>query len=338
VPLLDRPQQRAFFLIVVLGAGLAVALWPFITGLIGAPVLYVVFAPLHQRLCRHLPGPLAAAVVLVAVLLAVLGPGLSFVAVLASEGQDVVRRLTSAETLERLGQLRLGSVVVAEQLRAAGSRVASTLGTLLLGAVGGTTKAMFDVVIALFGLYYLLVEPPEIRRQWVALIPFSPASTERLLRRFEGVTWSTLVGTGLTAALQGVLVGGALWSLGFANPLFWGVVTVVLSVLPVVGSGLVWAPAAVYLLTADRVAAGLGLALWGAVVVGNVDTVVRPVVFRRFARIHPFLTIVGAIAGVGYFGLLGLVIGPLGLTYFFELIRMYREEYLDDYGAPAGSA
>jgi predicted PurR-regulated permease PerM len=65
-------------------------------------------------------------------------------------------------------------------------------------------------------------------------------------------------------------------------------------------------------------------------VVGNVDNVIRPFVFRRWAQIHPFITIIGAFAGIQYFGLLGLLIGPLAISYFFELIRMYRAEYLDD--------
>jgi predicted PurR-regulated permease PerM len=74
--------------------------------------------------------------------------------------------------------------------------------------------------------------------------------------------------------------------------------------------------------------AGIGLGIWGAVVVANVDNIIRPIVFRRYAQIHPLVTLVGAFAGIRYFGLLGLLVGPLALSYFFELIRMYREEYL----------
>ena len=71
-------------------------------------------------------------------------------------------------------------------------------------------------------------------------------------------------------------------------------------------------------------------ALWGVLIVSNVDTVIRPMVFRRWAQIHPFVTLVGALGGVRYFGILGLLIGPLALSYFFELIQMYREEYLNE--------
>ena len=78
----------------------------------------------------------------------------------------------------------------------------------------------------------------------------------------------------------------------------------------------------------------IALAIWGIVVVGNVDNVIRPFVFRRWARIHPFITVIGAFAGIRWFGLLGLLIGPLAISYFFELIRMYRAEYLEHNGDP----
>ena len=81
-----------------------------------------------------------------------------------------------------------------------------------------------------------------------------------------------------------------------------------------------------------RWGAAIGLAIWGVVAVGNVDSLIRPFVYRRWARIHPFVTIIGAFAGLRYFGLLGLLIGPLAISYFFELIRMYRAEYLEHNG------
>jgi len=118
------------------------------------------------------------------------------------------------------------------------------------------------------------------------------------------------------------------WFTGLANGLFWGVVTALCSVLPVVGSGLVWVPGAAVLLVEGNQQAAIGLVLWGGIVVSNIDNVIRPMVYRRWANIHPLLTIVGAFGGIRYFGMLGLLIGPLALSYFFELLRMYRQEYM----------
>ena len=113
----------------------------------------------------------------------------------------------------------------------------------------------------------------------------------------------------------------------YGDPLFWGVVTTVFSILPVVGSGLVWVPAAISLAIDGNTAGAIGLAVAG-LLAGQVHTLIGPMVTRRYAQVHPMITLVGAIAGVSYFGLLGLLLGPLALSYFFELIRMYREEYL----------
>ena len=99
--------------------------------------------------------------------------------------------------------------------------------------------------------------------------------------------------------------------------------------LPVVGSGLVWGPAAIVLALQGRPIAAIALAVWGVVVVGSVDNFIRPIIYRRYAEVHPLITLIGAIVGVSHFGLLGLLIGPLALSYLFELVRMYREEYIE---------
>jgi predicted PurR-regulated permease PerM len=143
-----------------------------------------------------------------------------------------------------------------------------------------------------------------------------------------------LIGTGLTASIQGLLVGVGFWVTGIPNALFWGVVTVIVAILPVVGSALVWGPGVAHLALVGRYGWAIALAVWGVVLVGNIDNVIRPMVFRRWAQIHPFITIIGAFAGIQYFGLLGLLIGPLAISYFFELIQMYRQEYLEDEVTP----
>ncbi len=100
------------------------------------------------------------------------------------------------------------------------------------------------------------------------------------------------------------------------------------SMLPVVGSGMVWAPAALVLVTRGHTGAGIGMLVWGLGVATLVDYLIRPYVSNRYAQIHPLITLAGAIAGVSYLGIVGLLIGPLALSYFFELLTMYQKEYL----------
>jgi predicted PurR-regulated permease PerM len=330
MPFLDTDRQRAAWLILALGIALLYALWPFSTGLIGAPVLYVVMAPLHRELSRHMPVRVAAAIVVVLGIVLVLGPGVSVVGLVATEAQDMATGVIRSPLLARISRIRVGPYQVGAQLEQIGSQIVSFIGASALGLIGTATRVGIQLTIAFFGLFYLLIAPEASWRAVRPFIPFSAASAEILRRRFGDVTVSTLVGTGLTALIQGSAVGLAFWVLGLSNPLFWGVVTVIFAILPVVGSGLVWGPGAASLAMEGHWGAAIGLAIWGIVVVGNVDNVIRPLVFRRWAQIHPFVTVIGAFMGLRYFGLLGLLIGPLAISYFFELIRMYRVEYLSD--------
>ena len=236
---LDAKRQRAALLIFVLGLGLAYALWPFTTGLMGALVLYVVFTPFFRALRRHgLKPGLAAAVVVLTALVLVVGPGISFIGLVANEAQAMASGVLQSPLLGRLRELRLGPYDIGAQIEALGSQFVSWAGSSALSVVGTATRIGIQLTIAFFGLFYLLVAPAGAWRGIRPFIPFSSANAEVLRVRFHDVTFSTLVGTGLTAAVQGLLVGVAFWAAGLSNAVFWGVVTIIVAILPVVGSGL----------------------------------------------------------------------------------------------------
>jgi predicted PurR-regulated permease PerM len=136
-----------------------------------------------------------------------------------------------------------------------------------------------------------------------------------------------LLGIALTAALQGLVVGVAFWLVELPQPLFWALITAFVSVLPVFGSALVWLPGTIVLVADGRYGAALALLAIGAGIASNIDNVIRPMVYRRVSHIHPMTTVVGAFAGVAQFGVIGVLLGPLAISYFFELVRMYRLEY-----------
>jgi predicted PurR-regulated permease PerM len=255
-------------------------------------------------------------------------PGVSFAGLIVGQAQEIATGVIRNPLLGRLRELRLGGIDLGPRLADLGATVVAWIGSSAFGLVGTATRLALNLTISLFGLFYLLLQPHETWEAVRPYIPFSAKNTEKLRQRFRDVTTATIVGTGLTAAIQGSLVGLGFWLTGLPNAVFWGVVTMVFAILPVVGSGLVWGPGAIALMVGNHALAGMLLALGGVVIVGNVDYVIRPRVFSRWANIHPLVTLIGALAGVPYFGILGLLIGPLALSYFFELIKMYGEEYL----------
>jgi predicted PurR-regulated permease PerM len=324
----DTEKQRAAIVLLLLGIGIAIALAPYASGLLGVPVLYVLFAPFHRWLCRWLRPSISAGVVIFCAFLLIVLPGVWLIGMLVGQAQGVANSLVNSPALARIAGLRIGQYEVGPQIAQLGKEVITWMGGSALGFIGTATRFTLNLLFAFFGLFYLLLSPGQAWSAVEPYIPFSKPNVAILQERFRSVTAATVVGTGLSAAILGILVGLGFWIAGVSDPVFWGVVSAVLAFLPLVGAALVWIPAVIALALDRRFGSAIFLALLGVVVLPNVENLVRPLVFRRYSQIHPMITLVGAIAGVSYFGLLGLLIGPLALSYFFEIIRIYREEYL----------
>lgn len=326
--LVAAKRWGAFALVVALGLALAIALAPYATGVVGIPVLYVALAPVDRWLARRTGARAAASLVVALTLFLLIVLGGAFAGLIVNEAERITGNVMQSPIVARLSELRPGGVNVGERLADLGAKLVAWIGSSAFGLLSSASRWALNLTISFFGLFYLLLRP---RETWDAVRPYSPFSarnTETLRQHFRDVTTSTLIGTGLSAAVHGTLVSLAFWVAGLPNAALWGVVTMVVSILPVLGSGLVWGPGAVALLLDHRPGAAVLLALWGLLIVGNVDYVIRPMASRRWGHIHPLVTLVGALVGVPYFGILGLLIGPLAVSYFFEVITMYREEYL----------
>ena len=324
---LQTRRQRAGFLVAALGLAIAIALTPFASGLLGIAVLYVICAPGHRRLSRVIPPRLSAFVVLTIALVLVLLPLGVVVGVVVAEAPGTIDTLRENEVLERLSTLRVGGMDVGAQIASAGGTVVGWVSQQAIGFFGGAARGTLSLVIAFFGLYYLLMYPNAVWHAVRDFLPFSDANAAILRGRFFLVTQATLIGTALTAVIQGTMVGVAFWLLDLPSAAFWGVITALVSVLPIMGSALVWLPGMVVLGMGERWGAMLALGAVG-IAAGSVDNLVRLVVFKKVSNIHPMATLIGAFAGLKYFGLLGVLLGPLAIQYFFELLRMYRQEHI----------
>ncbi len=327
--LFDTKKERAALILGLLAVALAYALSPYVSGLMGAPVLYVLFRGIHRDLARYMPAGVAAGIVILMAFLIIVLPGIWLIGMLVGQAQDVAAGLVNSPLLARIQTLRVGQFEVGPQLASIGKDLITFLGGSALGFIGTATRFTLNLLFTFFGLYYLLINPGVLSRGVAPYIPFSRENVEILKQRFISLTYATVVGTGLIALVQGILVGLGFFFAGLNDPVFWGVVTMVFGILPLVGAGIIWGPAAISLFLSGRPVPAIGLIILGVVVVANVENLIRPMVFKRYSEVHPMITLVGAVLGVSYFGLIGLLIGPLALSYFFELIRMYREEYLE---------
>ena len=333
---LDTKHQRAAFIVFALGVALVWSLGPYATGIIGIPVLAVLFAPVHGWLVRRgVPSAVAALLVTLLGAVLIIVPGLLVAGLLINEAQGITQTVLQSPIIERFRGLQIRGIPLGPRLADAGARIVAAIGSSAFGLVGTATRMSLNLTISFFGLYYVLKHPGDVWLDARPYIPFSNANQEKLGKRFKDVTVSTVIGTGVTAAIQGAVLALTFAVVGLPNGLFWGVVTTAFAILPVVGSGLIWIPAGIALFMQGRQVTGVLLIVWGVLVAQLVDNLARPLIYRRFSAIHPLITLIGAIGGVSYFGLLGLLVGPLALSYFFELIRMYREEYLEPEAAAA---
>lgn len=324
---LETPRDRAALLILALAAAILFTVAPFLSGLLGAGVLYVIFVKPYRRLERAMRPGVAATITLAAALVIVALPLAWLVAFVIAQAPDALRTLQSSEVFARVAELRIGSFQVGVELAKASGTIASWLSARVFSFMGSATSAVLNLVIAFFGLYYMLRSDGNTWETIRPYIPFSSPTADALRDRFFSVTEATLLGTMLIAVIQGSLVGTGFWIVGLPNPFFWGTVAAIVSILPVLGTSLVWLPAVLVLLVENRYGAAITMLVIGAGIASNIDNLIRPLVYRRVSHIHPMITLVGAFAGVKYFGLLGVLLGPLAIAYLFALLHFYREEY-----------
>jgi predicted PurR-regulated permease PerM len=322
-------RLAAGVLVAALGAAIVIAAVPLLMGLLGAPLLAVLFAPIYNRLTRRISPRWAAILVLALAVVAVLLPASLVVALVVREAPDALSGPGAQQLIATVSGLEVQGFAVGEEVAKASRDIVAWLSREVVLFAGGVTRLAINLLIAFLGFYYLLLSGDGAWETAAQYVPFSRATLERLRERFTSITRAMVAGIVVTAIAQGAVVGGAFAILDLEHALLWGVMTGVASVLPVLGSALVWLPGVAVLFIEHRTGAAIVLAAIGLIVASNIDNLIRPVVYSRVSGLHPLLTVVGAFMGLQYFGLLGVLVGPLALAYFFELARAFRQEYVD---------
>ncbi|MBC7673076.1 MAG: AI-2E family transporter [Polaromonas sp.] len=322
----DR-ARRARIIIAVLATGVAWACLPYVAGLLGAVVLSVIATPIHRLIAPKMGERRSAFLITVVFALVLAAPAVLLLSMSIRQAPMALQKVLESAAFARLSELRIGELDVGEQIADIGRNMVSWGSSRAMATAGSFTRVVLNLLLALVGLYYLLPNRTELWRRARAFIPFSDEGCERLAEQFASITEAAMLGIVATAFSQGLTVGLGFWLVSLPNPVFWGSVTALVSILPILGSALVWAPAVVVLFLDARPGAALTLALIGVVIASNVDNVIRPFIYRRVSGLHPMVSLLGAFAGMKLLGLLGLVLGPLALAYCMELVHLYRIEY-----------
>jgi predicted PurR-regulated permease PerM len=284
--------------------------------LFGGLIAYVV-APVNDRLSRRLGRTLGATLTMVLTVLVVVVP----LAVLVGAAAEQAASLATTVELPDVASLEtaLGGWLGTEVDRAtlldplSGAMDAGLRGLTgsLLGVVGGIPAFLVGSVVFLFTVFSLLRNGDDLLAWVRRAAPLEPSVLDELFERTDDLLWAAVVGNVVVAAVQATLTVLGFAAVGFDSLVFWGLVTFLLSLLPLIGASIVWVPAVAYLLLVGSTPQAVGLLVFGAVVISGSDNLVRPLAMRRGADLDSGLLVVGIFGGVALLGFVGLFVGPV---------------------------
>ena len=349
-----RAKGYRIFLLAVLAASLYLAyliLFPFIDVLILAIILASIFNPVQIYLERLLGGRknLAASMIVVIITFAVAIPVFVFTSTLVSQGLETVNKTNDwlqagnlnqlirdprinvylAKVHERLPFLDVNKANLASDLL----NLSKGMGQFLLGKVAVILSNVVNLVaqffVMVFIFFYLVRDGGEMVGNIRYYIPLRADQQDRIIDGIRVVAKSVLLGTFLTAVCQGIVGGVAFQFLGFPG-LFWGTMMALASLIPIVGAYLVWVPIALYLAVLGQVKSAVFLAVWSVVLLGIIDNFLRPFFMKGKSKMSPFYIFLAILGGVQYFGFIGILYGPLILSFAMIMLFIYGVEYRDE--------
>lgn len=336
-------SRVAFYILLGMLAALAVImLVPVFVPVTLAAILGYLLLPLYDRMGRYISSPDLRAVLVVILVLFVLA--LPVLLVVVQVGDDIPGALRSADVTGAAQKVnawldaKLGRhVPLSENLaiyltRVREAALRATPG--ILGAVGSTALGLF---VVLYTMYYVLTDGRHIWHNFVLLLPLEdevkPLLTMNLAQTLSGV----LYGQFITATVQAVLAAIGYWIFHVPHVLFWSFLTLIFAMIPIAGTAVIWVPLSISRLAVGDKFGGIGLLIYGAVLVMNVDNVIKPRLIAGRAQLHPLAALLGVVGGIQLFGVIGFVLGPVLLGLVVAMLRFHRDVALRQAAVSAGA-
>jgi predicted PurR-regulated permease PerM len=302
---------------------------PYLAGVLGAITLYVLFRkPMRFLVDKGWNTNLSAIVLMLLSFIIILVPVAGIIMMLGSKvdtavekSEKVVRILTSElSKLENRFDYDFTSGIDAEALT-------QVLSDNLQGFASGTFTMFITVAVMYFLLFYMLINRKSFRDALYEYIPIQNRNLKKIGKEIKEMVNSNALGIPLVALAQGVIALIGFFIFGVQNPIFWAVVVTIGSMIPFVGSMLGTIPVFILSYANGDGFQAWGILLYGILVVGSTDNIIRLYVLQKLDNVHPLVTLIGVIVGLPLFGFIGLIFGPLLVSLFLIIVRMYRQEY-----------
>jgi predicted PurR-regulated permease PerM len=343
---IEQGKFRTAFVVILVLAIMALFLavvWPFLQTLLIAAMLSGLLHPLYKWLVRLFRGreSLASLSTLLILMLIILGPLSALLGLVVGQALTVSERAIpwlqesfGAATSFDIHQWMLdhfpliGDFIPSRQeiLNSMGTAAKATGGYLVSWAsafTAGTAGFLLHFFVMIYAMFFFLRDGRKILQRIFYYMPLSHEDEVRMLERFVSVTRATIKGTLLIGLIQGSLAGIAFYFAGIDGAAFWGTVMVILSVIPGIGTALIWVPTVIYLYAMGSPLAAILLAIWCAGVVGTVDNLLRPALVGKDAEMPDLLILIGTLGGLFLFGPIGFIIGPVICGLFLTALDIY---------------
>jgi predicted PurR-regulated permease PerM len=346
-------QQKTFLaLLVLVTIGFFWVLAPYAGAVFWGIVLAILFAPVYRWLLRktNQKPNVSSLITLFLIVVMVILP-LSLVAVsLVNQAAGVVDMVKSGELsmgmffkkimavlpqwaiglLERFDLTSLATIE--EKITAAASQVSQVVAKQAIYVGSYTFDFLVSMFIMLYLLFFLLRDGYSLAGRIKSAVPLTRKYKQRLFTNFTTVIRATVKGNVLVAIAQGVLGGLAFWFLGVQGAVLWATLMAFLSLLPAIGAAIVWAPVAVYFLATGAIWQGVALTVWGVVVIGLVDNLLRPLLVGKDTKMPDYVVLLSTVGGMALFGLNGFVIGPVVAALFIACWDLFvnAEEFHEE--------
>ena len=311
-------QVFIILLILLMGSLIFRELLPYLTGVLGAVTIYVLMRKWMAKLVKkkNWSPPLAATFLMLLSFFGILIPIAGIILMLTNKigravqnSEEVVKALK-----EQLGKIDSGAIT-------------NWLSDNLQSLAGGTFNAFIAIGLMYFMLYYMFTNRADLRESLKEYIPMDRENLKEIGREVQAMVRSNALGIPLVAIAQGIVALIGFFIFGIEDPFFWFVIVTIGSMIPFVGTLVGILPVFVLTLSTGHSFQAWGILLYGFVVVGSTDNIIRLYVLKKLDNVHPLITLIGVIVGVPLFGFIGLIFGPLLISLFMVIVRIYRKEY-----------
>ncbi len=313
--------------IVILGCFLLYALSGLFSSILGAIIIFTIFRPLYLLLVekKHWNKSLVALMIIFTSLIVIVIPLMSLSIMVVGKISGINRNSFDLQgwiaKIDDYAGYNFNQPHFAENTMQKLGVFATDLFPSILGSAA---NILVTLLVMYFLLYFMLVQ---MRGFEAALLKYAPFREQHALKfavALRNATYANVLGQGIIALTQGFLLANGFWIFGLPDPVFWGVIGAFISFLPVVGAPTLSIPASIILFAQGHTLKGVLLLAYGLLFIGNVDNFLRMIINKRIANTHPLISIIGVFIGIPLFGILGLVFGPLLLSYFLLLLEIYE--------------